>query len=128
MRIYAHGSRTHLINALRTNEGLDPEPEHSQDNATDDAKIAQPKSKRGAIDDGEGCVKPGPNGAIQHHDGGNDNVSYCYGWQCLPPMSSTLAMVPVNRHWSYQDKPIASIDEANSHMAAFVASEIQYAT
>ena len=27
-----------------------------------------------------------------------------------------------------QDKPIASIDDANAHMEAFAASEIQYAT
>jgi hypothetical protein len=29
---------------------------------------------------------------------------------------------------SYQDKPIASIDDASAHVATFAASEIQYAT
>ena len=80
MRIYAYGSRTHLINALRTNEGHNREPEHGQNDATNNAKIAKPKSKGGSIENGEGYVKPGPNGTIQHHDGSNAEVSYCYGW------------------------------------------------
>jgi hypothetical protein len=69
-----------LINALGTFEGLNAEPEHRQNDATDDAEVAQPKTKRGAIEDGEGYMKPGPNGTIQHHNGGNYDVSYCYGW------------------------------------------------
>jgi hypothetical protein len=36
-------------------------------------------------------------------------------------------MVRGKEYWTYQDKPIASIDEANAHVATFVASEIQYA-
>ena len=117
-----------MINTLGTNEGLNAEPEHGQNDATDNAEIGKPKAKRGAIEDGEGHVKPGPNSAIQHHNCGNYDVSYCYSWQCLPPASSTSAMLRGKEHWSYQDKPIASIDEANSHVVGFVASEIQYAT
>lgn len=70
----------HLINALRTNEGLDAEPEHGQNDATDDTEVAQPKSKGGAIEDGEGYVKPGSNGAVEHHDDGDDGVPRCDGW------------------------------------------------
>jgi hypothetical protein len=35
----------YLINALGTNESLDTEPEHGQNNKTDDPEIAEPESK-----------------------------------------------------------------------------------
>jgi hypothetical protein len=35
----------YLINALGTDECLDTEPEHGQNNETDDAEIAEPESK-----------------------------------------------------------------------------------
>lgn len=36
---------SHLINALRTDVSLNTEPEHGQNNETDDAEIAEPESK-----------------------------------------------------------------------------------
>jgi hypothetical protein len=76
---------TDLINALRTNGSLDAEPEHGQNNSADDAEIAQPESKRGAIEDREGDVKPGTDSAIQYHDNANKEVPKCDGWQRLLP-------------------------------------------
>lgn len=64
----------HLINAFRTNGSLNAEPEHGQNNSADDAEIAQPEPKRGAIEDREGYVKPGTDSAIQHHDDTDDDV------------------------------------------------------
>ena len=61
-------------NAFGTNGGLDAEPEHGQNNSVDDAEIARPESKRGAIEDREGYVKPGTNSPIQHNDDADDEV------------------------------------------------------
>ncbi len=36
---------SHLINTLRTNECLDAEPKHGENNETDDAEIAEPEAK-----------------------------------------------------------------------------------
>jgi hypothetical protein len=36
---------SYLINALGTDESLDTEPEHGQNNQRDDAEIAEPESK-----------------------------------------------------------------------------------
>lgn len=36
---------SYLINALGTDESLDTEPEHGQNNERDDTKIAEPESK-----------------------------------------------------------------------------------
>jgi hypothetical protein len=36
---------SHLINTLRTNESLDTEPKHGENNETDDAEIAEPEAK-----------------------------------------------------------------------------------
>lgn len=85
----------HLINAFRTNESLDTEPEQGQNNSADDAEIAQPESKRGAIEDRERYVKPGTNSAIQNHNDPNDNVSQYDGGQRLPPTSFALVIIIV---------------------------------
>jgi hypothetical protein len=36
---------SYLVNALGTDESLDTEPEHGQNNETDNAEIAKPESK-----------------------------------------------------------------------------------
>jgi hypothetical protein len=63
--------RSYLINALGSDEGLDTEPKHGQNNETDDAEIAEPESKRRASDDRDGYAEPSTDGASQHYDNRN---------------------------------------------------------
>lgn len=46
---------------------LDPKPEHWEDNATNYAKVAEPESKRGSIDDWKSYMKSCPYSSIQNH-------------------------------------------------------------
>ena len=74
-------------------------------------------------------MKPGTDGAIQHHDGSDDDVPQRDGCKCLPPRSFFFASgcsYGAGYRNPYQDSPTASIDDARAHVAALVASEIQY--
>lgn len=59
---------SYLINALGSDEGLDTEPEHGQNNETDNAEIAEPESKRRASNNRDGYAEPCTDGASQHYD------------------------------------------------------------
>ena len=87
MSVHESTDGKHLIDAFSTNGSLDAELEHGQNYSTDYAEIAQPESKRGAIEDRERNVKPGTNGAIQYHDDADKEVPQCNSWQRLAPAS-----------------------------------------
>jgi hypothetical protein len=124
------GIRKYLVHTLRTDESLDAEPEHRQDDETDDAEVAQPEPERGAIDDRERYTKPDPDGTTKHNDNRNDEVSQRDCQECPPPAGHTSAsqigeISSVGEQKSYQDNPIAIIDEASSHTVTLATHEIQ---
>ena len=93
------GIRKYLIHTLRTDESLDAEPEHGQDDETDDADVTQPEPERRAIDNRERYTKPDSDGTTQHNDNRDNEVSQRYCQECPPPTGHTSASQIGERGW-----------------------------
>ncbi len=65
---------SYLINAFRTDDSLDTEPEHGEDNEADDTEIAKPESEWRATDNRNGHAEPCTDGASQHYDNRNGKM------------------------------------------------------
>lgn len=100
-----------------TGEGLNTKPEHGKNDPRYDAKIAEPESKRGPIEDREGYVEPGTDSPIEDHDAGYDKVTKSYRWKGLAPGTgfNPLYLIQISRmSETHQLNPIASIELASS--------------
>ncbi|KAG6845158.1 hypothetical protein H0H87_012954 [Tephrocybe sp. NHM501043] len=111
---------------------LDAEPEHGEDGSAYDTKVAEPEAKGGAVEDGERHVQARTNRNEQHERRRTAIM------KCPTAMAASACLLhaqPYERkardahgeHATHQVKPIASIELANCHIAACVASDIQYA-
>lgn len=124
-------SSTDLIYSFRACKSLYAKPEHGQDDTADDAEVAEPEPERRPVEHREGDMKTCTSCSVQNHDYGDNNMAESNRRQRLSPNSrmtgSKYHASQGNNTRTNQESPTASMLEASSHTAAFVASEIQYA-
>ena len=77
-----------------TGEGLNTKPEHGKNDPRYDAKIAEPETKRGPIEDREGYMEPRTDSPVEDHNASYDKVSESDRWKGLAPRTRGSTLSP----------------------------------
>ena len=120
---------TDLVDTLRARITLNAEPEEGEDDAANDAEVAEPESERRAVQDRECDVKPCTGRSVQDNNERDDDVPNRNCGKSLSPTTKFCQRrgITTLSRTTYHERPIASILDASSQTATLVASEIQYA-